>query len=151
MNYSQHRIASGLICVIAVLVCWASYTQQPAEAYLFPRLVASVFLVLSLVTFAKALLGRSKVGNGLSMQAFKNMLPGLLVSVVYVYWAAKALGFYTSSTIAFFVLLSLYDPASNTDIRTWIKRAVITAGFVTVMYALFSVVLSVYTPRGMFI
>lgn len=151
MNYSQHRIASGLICLIAISVCWISYTQEPADAYLFPRLVASVFLVLSLVTFAKAILGRSKVGNGLSMIAFKNMLPGLIVSFIYIFWGAKALGFYTSSTIAFFVLFSLYDPTSNKDIKTWIKRVVITAGFVSVMYALFSVVLGVYAPRGMFI
>lgn len=151
MNYTQHRIASGVIAVVAAWVCWISFTQQPAEAFLFPRIISVVFLILAALTFVKALLKRTKVGDGLSMDAAKNMLPGLVVAFVYVYWAAKFLGFYTSSTIVFFILLSLYDPAPNSEPKTWIKRAIITAGFTAIMYALFAVVLNVFTPRGMFI
>ncbi len=151
MNYLQHRISSGIISVVAIWVCWISFTQRPAEAFLFPRVIAVFFLLLSLWTFAKAMLGRSKVGNGLSMDAAKNMAPGVAVAAFYIFWAAKALGFYTSSIFAFFILLSLYDPSPNTEIKTWVKRGLITVGFITIMYALFAVVLKVYTPRGMFI
>jgi hypothetical protein len=67
--------------------------------------------------------------------------------LVFVYVAAKGLGFYTASTITFFILLSYYDPAPHNEVKTWIKRAAITAGYLAVMYGLFAMLLSVFTPR----
>ncbi|WP_317055506.1 tripartite tricarboxylate transporter TctB family protein [Roseovarius rhodophyticola] len=144
---TQHIIASGLVAAVGIAVAYISYTQEPAEAFLFPRLISTVFVVLALWTFGKAVLGRTKVGNGLSRGAITNILPGLIVALIYVFWAAKALGFYTASTITFFILLSLYDPAPHGEARTWIKRALITAGFLAVMYGLFAQLLTVFTPK----
>ena len=78
------------------------------------------------------------LGAGLARDDFMNMLPGLIVTIIYVFWAAKALGFYTATTIAFFAALSLYDPAPHTELKSWIKRLVITACFIGVMYLLFA-------------
>lgn len=147
MNRMQHIIPSGLIAAVALWVTWVSYTQQPAEAFLFPRLIASVFAVLALWTFGKALMGRSRVGDGISVQMIRNIAPGLVILLIYVFWAAKGLGFYTAATIGFFILLSIYDPAPNNEPRTWIKRAIITAGYVAVMYGLFALLLNVFTPK----
>ena len=144
---SQHIVASGVIAAVGVTIAWISFTQEPADAFIFPRLIASVFAVLAIWTFAKALLGRTKVGNGISAQAMKNIAPGLIVMLIYVYWAAKGLGFYTATAIAFFVLVSLYDPAPHHQIRSWLKRLAITAGFMVVMYGLFAGLLNVFTPR----
>lgn len=151
MNMIQHKISSGFVAIIAVLVCYASFTRQPTEAYLFPRVISVFFLALALWTFVKALMGRSKAGNGLSMQMFKNMAPGVAISAIYIFFAAKGLGFFTATTIAFFLLVSSYDPAPHSDPKTWVKRVIITAGFIAIMYALFAKILVVYTPRGMFI
>ena len=147
MNRSQHILGSGLVFAVGIWVAWASYTQAPSEAFLFPRLIASVFVVLAGWTFGKAVLGLSKVGSGISRTMFISMVPGLAVMAVYVFWAAKALGFYTATAIAFFILLSLYDPAPHSEGKTWVKRVLITAVFVAVMYGLFAKLLSVYTPR----
>lgn len=147
---SQHIIASGLVAAVGIWVTYISFTQQPSEAFLFPRLISSVFVVLALWTFGKALLGRTKVGAGLSAGAMKNIAPGLIVMLVFIFWAAKALGFYTASTITFFILLSLYDPAPHGEIKSWAKRIAITAGFLAVMYGLFAVLLNVFTPREVF-
>lgn len=147
---TQHIIASGLIAAVGISVAYVSYTQEPADAFIFPRLISSVFAVLAIWTFGKALMGRTKVGAGLSAEAMKNLAPGLIVSLIYIFWAAKALGFYTATTIAFFILLSLYDPAPHGEAKTWIKRALITAGFMAVMYALFAQLLYVFTPREIF-
>lgn len=147
MNRSQHILGSGLVFAVGIWVAWVSYTQQPAEAFLFPRLIASVFVVLAGWTFGKAVMGLSKVGSGVSRTMFLNMVPGLAVMLVYVFWAAKALGFYTATAIGFFILLSLYDPAPHSEGKTWIRRALITSVFVAVMYGLFAKLLSVYTPR----
>lgn len=147
---NQHIAASGAIAAVGVTVAYISYTQEPAGAFVFPRLIASVFAVLAIWTFVKALLGRTKVGAGLSARDMRNLLPGLIVTLIYAFWAAKALGFYTATAIAFFILLTAYDPAPHTEAKTWIKRVLITAGFVAVMYGLFAMLLNVYTPREIF-
>lgn len=147
---NQHIIASGLIAAIGVSIAYISFTQEPAQAFVFPRLISSVFAVLAIWTFAKALMGRTKVGNGISGQAMRNMLPGLIIAIIYAYWAAKALGFYTATAIAFFLLLSFYDPAPHSEWKSWVKRMLITAGFMAVMYGLFAQLLNVFTPREIF-
>ena len=147
---NQHIIASGVIATIGLTVAYISFTQEPAAAFLFPRLISSVFAVLAIWTFLKAVLGRTKVGNGLSGEAMKNLAPGLIVMVIYVFWAAKGLGFYTATAIAFFILLSLYDPAPHGAIKSWGKRMLITAGFMVVIYGLFAQLLYVFTPREIF-
>ncbi len=147
----QYILPSGLITIVGGCVAWISYTQQPADAFLFPRLISIAFLFLALWTFGKAVLGMSKTGEGVSWSTAKNIFPGLLVSAIYIFWAAKALGFYVALSVAFFILLSLYDPAPHSRVTNWVKRTIITAGVVAVIYGLFAVILKVYTPRGMFI
>lgn len=150
MNRLQHILPSGAIALIGAWVCWVSFTQQPSEAFLFPRLISTVFLVLALWTFGKALLGLSRTGEGISFEAARNLLPGLVVALIYIFWAAKTLGFYTATAIAFLIVLSLYDPAPHGEIRSWVRRVIITACFTAVMYGLFALLLQVYTPREIF-
>jgi len=147
MRTWQHIFPSGVIAAVGIWICWVSYTQQPAQAFLFPRLISTVFVALALWTFAKALLGWSRAGDGISRRIIVNILPGLIVLLIYVFWAAKALGFYTASAIVFFILLSIYDPNPHSEVRSWIKRVIITVGFVVIMYGLFAQVLNVFTPK----
>ena len=150
MQRVQHIIASGIVAAVGVWVAVLSYTQQPSDAFLFPRLISTVFVALALWTFAKALLGRATAGSGLSANLITNLAPGLAVTTVYVFLAVGVLGFYTASTIAFFTLLALYDSSPHGEIWTWLKRFLITAGFLAVMYGLFAMLLNVYTPREFF-
>jgi len=144
----QHLIPGALILALATIVTWLSFTQQPAESFLFPRVISVVFILLALWNFARAALGLARVGNGISLPVAMNIWPGLLVMVIYVFWAAKGLGFYTASTIAFFVIYSMYDPAPLSSARDWGKRVLVTAVFMAVIYALFFLLLRVQTPRG---
>ncbi len=146
----QHIIGSGSVASVGVTICYISYTQTPSEAFLFPRLISTVFVILALWTFVKACLGWTKVGNGVSLTQFKNLAPGLIIALIYIFWAAKGLGFYTATSIAFFILLSLYDPAPHTVLKSWLKRIITTACFIAVMYGLFALLLKVYTPREIF-
>ena len=144
----QHVVPAGLILLLASLVTWLSFTQEPAESFLFPRVIAIFFIGLAAWNFVRAITGMSRVGNGLTTEMTRNLLPGFVVMLIYVFWAAKALGFYTSSTIAFFVLYSLYDPVPFSSGKDWLKRLVITAVFMAVIYGLFALILQVQTPRG---
>jgi hypothetical protein len=151
-NFSryQHILASGFITAVGLWICYVSFTQKPADAFLFPRMISSVFVILSLWTFGKAVMGLSRTGSGLSTTTVINFAPGLIITLIYIFWAAKGLGFYTATFIAVFCLLALYDPAPHSAPKSWVKRAIITAGFVAVLYSLFALLLKVYTPREIF-
>lgn len=145
----QHIAVSALILVAGGAVAWASFSVEPAGAYLFPRLISAIWVGLAAWTFGKALLGRTRVGAGLHLPTLWRLLPGLCVMIAYVFWAAESLGFYAGGTLAFVAIVSIYDPAPHGALASWMKRAAVTAGFLTVMYLLFAKVLTVYTPRGM--
>lgn len=146
----QHSIPGILVLILAITVCWISYTQEPAEAFLFPRLITTLMLILASWNCFRAVSGMAKVGNGIPLHTLGTILPGLLVTVFQVFFFAKFMGFYASSAISFLVLFSIYDPYPHTSIRVWGKRAVITLGFMLVIYGLFSLLLKVQTPRGIF-
>ena len=48
MQRFQHGIPAGLIALVGLWVCYVSYTQTPAAAFAFPRLISTVFVVLAL-------------------------------------------------------------------------------------------------------
>lgn len=146
----QHICASGLVFLAGLWVGWASFTAEPAEAYLFPRLISAAWVGLAAWTFGKALLGRTRVGPGLHIPTLLRLLPGLVVMALYVFWAAEALGFYSGGTLAFFAIVSLYDPAPHGAPGSWLRRLAVTAGFMAVIYLLFARLLGVYTPQGLF-
>jgi hypothetical protein len=165
---TQHLIASSVILAVASVVAWMSFTQEPVEAFLFPRLISVFFVIFAVWNFARAAMALSKVGTGLSGETVRAILPGLLVILIYFFWAAKGygkvaaleghwlydwvrrgLGFYTSSTLAFFTLFTLYDPVPLSDGRGWLKRIIVTVIFMAVIYVLFALLLKVQTPRGM--
>ena len=148
---AQHIVPAGLVLAVAALVAWLSFTQEPAEAFLFPRVVAVAFVGLAVWNFARAAMGLARVGGGIDSATALAVLPGLAVVAIYVFWGARALGFYTASTLAFFALYSLYDPAPWSAGRAWARRILVTAAFMGVIYALFALVLQVQTPRGAFI
>ena len=149
-SIAEHRIASGAILFVATWVAYISFTGEPSEAFLFPRIIASVMLGLAVWNFFRAVTGVSKVGDGVSAALAKTIAPGILIVVVYIFFLAKFLGFYVSSMIAFMAIYAVYDPSPHTEIKSWVKRTVIAFAFMVIMYGLFSILLKVQTPRGMF-
>ena len=146
----QHLVPAATVLVVAVVVTWLSFTQEPADAFLFPRAISVAFVALAIWNFIRAAAGLARVGGGISARMALNILPGLLVAVVYVFFAAKWLGFYVASTLTFFILYSIYDPVPMSSPVDWAKRALVTIVFMAVMYGLFAMLLQVQTPRGIF-
>ena len=146
----QYSIPALIVLGIAVAVAVISFTQQPADVFVFPRLVSIFFVILALWNAARAVLGLSKVGAGLSAGEALNILPGALVMIALIYGAAKFFGFYAASSVAFLVIATLYDPAKFTSLRAWLVRIAVSGAFMGVIYLLFAVLLRVQTPRGLF-
>lgn len=146
-----HLVPASLVLALAAVVAWLSYTQEPAGAFLFPRLIGTVMLALALWNFIRAAMGVSKVGHGIAANTWLNIIPGIALMAVFIFFAAKYFGFYVASTGAFFLLYSGYDPTPHTALSSWVKRVVITVLFMGVVYALFTLLLKVQTPRGLFL
>ena len=144
----QHVTSSAIILIIAVVVAWISFTQQPADAFLFPRLISVFFAGLSAWNFIRAISGLAKVGEGLDMARFQNMLPGFLAIVIFTFFAAKALGFYFASTIAFLAIYTLYDPRFANQRKRLAQARSCHGWIMAVMYGLFALLLKVQTPKG---
>ena len=150
-NRLQHIIPAGIVFGLAALVTWLSFTQQPAESFLFPRIISVFFITLAAWNFARAATGLAKVGGGMSPSMILKLMPGLIVMLVFVFGAAKGLGFYTASSLSFFAIYSLYDPVPYSSPKDWAKRLAVTVAFMAVIYLLFALILQVQTPRGAFI
>ncbi|EFL89288.1 tripartite tricarboxylate transporter TctB family protein [Ahrensia sp. R2A130] len=148
---AQHVVPAGVVLALAILVAWLSFTQEPADSFLFPRIISVFFVALAIWNFARAALGMAKVGGGIDMGTAGRIFPGLIIMSVTVFWAAKALGFYVACTLAFFLIFSLYDPAPHSQLGSWLRRIVVTVAFMAVIYALFAMLLQVQTPRGIFL
>jgi len=149
-NRWQQSVPAALVLALADWVTYVSFNVEDPEPYLFPRLVAVLLLGLSAFAFIRAVTGGSQTGSGIDGRTLMNVLPGIALMFVLVFWLADWLGFYVASAAAFLALYTLYDPAPHSDPRIWGKRIVITLGFMAVMYGLFALVLKVQTPRGIF-
>ena len=150
MRTLERLLPPGLILIVGIWVAAISYTQSPAAAFAFPRIIATVFVVLSLAVFIRTVLrpeAEDVTSAAIPTAEWRNFLPGLAIGLIYVYLAAANVGFYTSTAVVVFLLITLYDPAPYNRSATWIRRIVITAGFVAVMYGLFAIILNVFSPR----
>jgi len=147
----QQAVPSGIVLLLAIWIAFVSFNVDDPGPYLFPRLVAVTMLGLAAISFQRALRGKSRTGAGLDRQVLINLAPGVILMTVYVFFLAEFLGFYVGSFISFLLLCTIYDPHRYTDLNAWIRRLGISVGFIAVMYVLFSLVLKVQTPRGIFI
>ena len=147
MKPALHIATSGLITAVAIWICWISFTQQPAEAFVFPRLISVFLVAFSLWTFrngtAWSVKNRRRCpccrnSESWTRPAGRNRLRVL---------GRQRAWFLYRDRNRIFVLLTLYDPAPHDELRTWLKRLAVSAGFMAVMYGLFALLLNVYTPR----
>ena len=149
----QQTLPAALILGLAGWVAYVSFNVDDPEPYLFPRLVSMGLVLLALVALAQAANARvvsasAATGRGLTLGIVKAIVPALVVMGGFVFWAVEALGMYAASTAAFLLIVVLYDPSPHAEIRSWLKRFAVTAGFMAVMYGLFAMLLKVQTPRG---
>ncbi|MFD2741668.1 tripartite tricarboxylate transporter TctB family protein [Sulfitobacter aestuarii] len=146
----QHLIPASVVLALAAVVIVLSFTQEPAAAFLFPRIISVVMFVLAFWNFMRAAMGLAKVGGGIPMGAFLNIAPGLTVIGLLVFLVLTWLGFYAASFIAFLALYTIYDPVPLRNGQAFLKRIAVTTCFIAVIYGLFDRVLQVQTPSGLF-
>ena len=82
---------------------------------------------------------------------FKDLMPGIAIATAFIL-LLKILGFYLASMIVFFSLVMYYSkPTESKDFwRVLLIKLGVTIVFSLTLYALFTLLLKVRTPEGLF-
>jgi len=149
MSFSKDFWTAFSATLITLIYAIASFTAEDAEVFLFPRIVAalmSLFCVLLWLGVRKSMADESTGW----MSDLVNLFPGVLIGTAYVL-TLEWIGFYTASFLAFFLIAFVHDGQSNRDVRSVLKKLVVTTAFMVVLYLLFRQGLHVRTPTGLLI
>ena len=119
---------------------------MPASAVLFPRIVTSLLIILSLSLTGVSLInmkkGKYPDAQPLEVKTLQNPVISFAMIVAYVA-LINVLGFY-SATVLFLIVFMRY--MNIRSIKTIALTEVVLVGFI---YLLFSVALNVRLPQGL--
>jgi energy-coupling factor transporter transmembrane protein EcfT len=147
----QFKISSLIVTLFAVALLVASFDEvfnpnpwTENEDYLFPRFLACGIALLSILLYFEKDISKKT--------SFKQLLPGLILIVIYVF-VVKTVGFYVTSLIMFFSVVMIYHKREeSTDFwRVCVVKLGVSVVFTVVLYLLFTELLNVYPPKGLFL
>lgn len=146
----RYLAAAGdfLISILAVILIATSFSAKKyPEAYLFPRILAVVLLLLCAAQLVIVARG-SEVAEDIAaiFADLKNTLPLVGLIIVYIL-LAEWLGFYISAALAYFAVALV--GGGRYDFQQITITAAIALGVTTGLYVLFSLLLQVQSPRGL--
>jgi len=140
----QIKISTVLVTLVSVFLVYASFVLGNSEDYLFPRLISAMIAVLSLMLWFEK-------GDADKSTNFKDLMPGIAIATAFIL-LLKILGFYLASMIVFFSLVMYYSkPSESKDFwRVLLIKLGVTIVFTMTLYGLFTLLLQVRTPEGLF-
>ncbi len=140
----QIKISTVLITLVSAFLVYASFVLGNSEDYLFPRLISAMIAVLSLMLWFEK-------GDADKSTNFKDLMPGIAIATAFIL-LLKILGFYLASMIVFFSLVMYYSkPSESKDFwRVLLIKLGVTIVFTMTLYGLFTLLLQVRTPEGLF-
>ena len=140
----QIKISTVLVTLVSAFLVYASFVLGNSEDYLFPRLISSMIAVLSLMLWFEK-------GDADKSTNFKDLMPGIAIATAFIL-LLKILGFYLASMIVFFTLVMYYSkPIESKDFwRVLLIKLGVAFVFTFALYGLFTLLLKVHTPEGLF-
>ena len=147
LSLGRRFAVAFFIVLISVLLFSASFFQDNKEAFLFPLIVAVAMLVMSLISLFRESFDLSED----DFQPFPliQLIPTLVIMFGGV-MLVEVLGMYTTAFIVLSLVSLWYSPQENYKNRL-IQSLLFAAGFSAFMYVLFTQMLNVQLPRGIFI
>ena len=145
------KISTLVVTFITVALMYASFDEvfnpnpwTENEDYLFPRFISCGIAILTFLLYFDGTKDKTTL--------LKELMPGLGLIVVYLI-VMKTIGFYVTSLIMFFAIVMIYHKSEEpTDFwRTAIFKLVVSTVFTVVLYLLFTELLNVYPPKGLFL
>lgn len=149
INMKNTEQASAVYALlVSAIFAFLSFYNTDAETYLFPRIIAVVLAVLSIVLFISNSAGGDNTEHqGSEPSYFSAIWPGLIIGLIFML-IMEDLGFYTSSCLAFLAVLIIYDNRPIVDLKALSIKVAVSLAFMLVLYLLFWNGLHVRTPTG---
>tara|TARA_B100001996_G_scaffold305082_1_gene246114 strand:- start:2034 stop:2480 length:447 start_codon:yes stop_codon:yes gene_type:complete len=132
------------ILIISISLGYVSFTggvETTKEAYLFPKLITTVMIILSTFSLIIYFLNKTKSFSDINIQK----LSVYLISLILFIFLGETIGFYFLAILIF--LINSYYYSESKNLKRFIQNIVVTILFMAFIYLLFSVMLKVQVPR----
>ncbi len=132
------------ILIISITLGYVSFTggtETTSEAYLFPKLITFVMIILS--SFSLFFYFMNKTSSVANIDIKK--LSVYLFSLILFIFLGEIIGFYFLAILLFLINSYYYSEIKN--LKIIIQNMIITIVFMIFIYVLFSIMLKVQVPR----
>lgn len=149
MNYRRHRMTVIITLLVTAGLAFLSFVPG-GTGYLFPQIIAGSMLLVALLMVALSFIPSKPITTvDEEPIPWGNIFPTLVILIGFLLMA-EWFGFFATSFIAFYGIVLIYTP-ERLNRRQYIKSAVISFGFMAVLYLIFVLLLNVQIPKGIFI
>lgn len=140
------RLTPIFCTLLGALLFWAATGADNPQAYVFPKLLAAMMVLLGIVMLVMDWGVRAGQTAKSVAIPWTKLWPVLTIFVLYML-AAQPLGFYLASWLAFAAIGIIYSPVESNLASA--KRCVpISLAFLLVLYGVFVILLQVQMPKG---
>ena len=137
------NIASVLVAIsLSILLVVASFSGGHSEAYLFPRIITSIMLFLSLLLLIQHFYEKDHPIKKINIA---KLAPFFILIIIFIL-LGENLGFYLCASLMFLTICYFYYPEKK-DMKKILFFLLICALFMTAIYFLFTFLLKVQVPR----
>ena len=141
---SQVKLSTVIVTLVGAFLVYSSFILGDSDNYLFPRLISATIAILTIMLWFEK-------GEADKSTNFKDLMPGIAIASAFIL-LLKILGFYLASMIVFFTLVMYYTkPTESKDFwRVLLIKLGVAFVFTFALYGLFTLLLKVHTPEGLF-
>ena len=137
------NIATVLVAIsLSILLVVASFSGGHSEAYLFPRIITSIMLFLSLLLLIQHFYEKNHPIKKINIA---KLAPFFTLIIIFIL-LGENLGFYLCASLMFLTICYFYYPEKK-DMKKILFFLLICALFMTAIYFLFTFLLKVQVPR----
>tara|TARA_B100000029_G_scaffold337763_1_gene329994 strand:- start:11 stop:448 length:438 start_codon:yes stop_codon:yes gene_type:complete len=129
------------ILLISIILAYVSFGGKQSEAYLFPKIITSVMIILSSLSLVVYFFDKTKKMAEINI----SKLSIYLISLILFIFFGEILGFYFLTIILFLIVCYFYS--EHKSFKVIIYNILITSLFMLFIYFLFSILLKVQVPR----
>ena len=130
-----------IILLISIMLAYSSFSGKQSEAYLFPKIITSVMIILSSLSLVYYFFDKTKKMAEINISKLSIYLISLIIFIFF----GEILGFYFLAIILFLTVCYFYS--EHKSVKIIFYNILITSLFMLFIYFLFSILLKVQVPR----
>ena len=130
-----------LVLILSILLVYASFSGGTSEAYIFPKLLSTVMIILSFLSLVLYFYNKNEKITEVDLKKLSIYLGSVLLFLVL----GELLGFYFLAVLIFLIICYVYSEKKNK--KSIFYNFLITLCFMIFIYFLFAILLKVQAPR----